>query len=159
MESLRNYFQAERAEALFFLGVGLFAFGVSFALLRVQGWRAMGWPLVIIGLIQIAVGAGVYFRTPGQVRTLEAAFQKDAPSAATAELQRMEPVMRNFHLYKAIEIVVILAGVAGMLKGARGTAMYAAGLGCLLQGALMLALDLPAEARGRTYIAWLKAQR
>src|SRR5260221_8084042 len=111
--ALQGYFAAEKGESLFFMGVGLAAL-VATALLWKTGsdYRGMGYPLVAIGLIQIAVGGGVFFRTDRQVTALTEKLRA-APAALEAEeVARMEPVMRNFRIYKTVEIATIAGGIA-----------------------------------------------
>ena len=67
----------------------------------------------------------------------------------------MRKVMANFTVYKAIEIGLILGGILLALGFAHGRGLHAAGIGCLLQGSLMLVLDLFAEGRGTEYLASL----
>ena len=68
------------------------------------------------------------------------------------ELPRMTTVVRNFALYRWIEIALLLAGAAAFVAAARGSALRGAGAGLSLQAALMLVLDLFAERRAQVYL-------
>jgi hypothetical protein len=150
---LADYFAAEKLERWFFLGVGLAASAASAWLWSTgSGFKGMGIPLVLVGLIQVVVGASVGFRTDAQVAGLTAQLERDPAGLAAAERPRMEKVMANFTLYKVVELAVLLGGVALTVLLRRSELAYFAGVGCVLQGSLMLVLDLFAEHRGAAYL-------
>lgn len=64
----------------------------------------------------------------------------------------MQAVMRNFTLYKAIEVALIIVGLALIVFGRRFDVATVIGAGLVLQSAFMLALDLFAESRGTDYL-------
>jgi hypothetical protein len=150
------YFSGEKRESLLFLAAGLGAVAGALALWRGGGpWRGMIAPLALVGAIQIAVGGAVLLRTGRQVAALSARLPEDAAGLRTDESARMSAVMRSFKAYEAVEIAVLLAGVLLALLFPYGSALHAAGAGCILQGGLMLVLDLFAEGRGHDYLAAL----
>lgn len=67
----------------------------------------------------------------------------------------MRKVMASFRVYKAIEIAVLAAGLLLLVFPRDSPAWLAVGAACAAQGALMLVLDLFAEARGRRYVTAL----
>jgi hypothetical protein len=156
---LAAYFHAEKLESVLFVAMGLAAIAAAiWAWQRVPRYRAIAYPLVAIALIQISVGGAVFLRTDAQVAVLTEE-RRTAPAAfRSAEGARMGKVMANFQLYKAIEIVILVAGVALLSFLRKRPAMAAIGLGCLLQGSAMLVLDLFAEDRGRTYLEALNRE-
>lgn len=153
--SLLAYFGAEKAESAVFVALGGAALVASALLVRGGGpYRAMAFPLVAIAFIQLGVGGAVWLRTDRQVAALGAQLEA-APAAFRAEeTARMEKVMASFRLYKAIEIALLAAGIGLCLAFPRREAIYAAGIGLIVQPAAMLVADLIAEARGRS---WLEA--
>jgi hypothetical protein len=152
-EAMLEYFQAEKQEALLFLAAGLVALVASALLLRGAGpWRAMAWPLGAVALIQVAVGGGVFLRTDGQAAALVQVLERDPASYRAQESARMERVMSSFRAYKALEVLLLAAGVALTLLFPHRQALLAAGIGLILQPAFMLVLDLFAEHRGRAYL-------
>ena len=157
-EVLTGYFAAEKLESWFFLGVGLAALAVAAWLWATgSGARGMAVPLVLVGLIQAVVGASVGLRTDAQVAALTAQLEREPKGLQAAEVPRMEKVMANFTLYKVVELAVLLGGVALTVFLRRSEFAYFAGVGCVLQGSLMLVLDLFAEHRGEAYLAALRA--
>jgi hypothetical protein len=152
-DELVRYFSAEKSESLLFILMGVGAFVASALLFRSESpYRGMAIPLTAIGLIQVGVGATVYLRTDAQVAALTALLKGTPAEFQQAELARMAVVMRSFQLYKAIEIVVLAGGIVLALLFPRRERLYSAGIGCLLQGSLMLVMDLFAERRGQVYI-------
>ncbi len=68
----------------------------------------------------------------------------------------MQTVMKNFNIYKTIEMVLLVLGVCLIGFWQRFDVAAGIGAGLVLQAAFTLALDLFAEARGQDYIASLK---
>jgi hypothetical protein len=156
LSSLHGYFSAEKRESWLFTIFGVAALVAAAALFRGHGpYRGMLYPLALVGLIQVGVGSAVLVRTDRQVQALVAQHARDPATMAQAERTRMTTVMGNFQIYKVIEIVVLVAGVALVYAFAYGRAAHAAGIGCIAQGSLMLVLDLFAEGRGHAYLAAL----
>jgi len=152
-ESMLQYFQAEKQEALLFLAVGVVAFVTSVLLLRGGGaWRAMAWPLGAVALIQVGVGGAVFFRTDGQVAALARTLEENPPAYRAGETARMARVMSSFRDYEVIEVVLIAAGIGLTAFFPQRQALYAVGVGLVAQAAFMLVLDLFAAQRGRAYL-------
>ena len=86
--ALVRYFAAEKQESLLFVAAGAVALLAAALLLRGGGpYRAMAWPLLAVGVIQLAVGGSVFLRTESQVATLEARLAAD-PAGFRAEEKR-----------------------------------------------------------------------
>jgi hypothetical protein len=153
---MSSYFSAEKQESLIFLAVGLLAIGIS-AGLWMSGHRlkSMAYPLVAIALMQMVVGATVYLRTDTQLSTLNDQLQVNPAVLKAEETTRMQTVMKNSSIYKAVEMVLLIVGV-GMIAFLQRHDMAAGiGLGLVLQAALTLTLDIFAEARGADYLSAL----
>lgn len=155
-QHLLPYFAAEKQEAVLFMLVGVAAIAVAVMLLaRRHRYRGMAYPLVGIALIQLTVGATVYFRTDEQVAALQAQYRQDPAAFKADETRRMETVVRNFDAYKVIEIALLVAGLAMALGLRRRELWHAVGVGLALQSALMLMLDLFAEKRADEYLKFV----
>lgn len=152
-----RYFAEERRAAALFVAAGLAAITLALALAaRPTPYRGMIPPLVLLGLVEMVVGATAFLRSPRMVETLH------EPQAAenrlrARERERMRRVLRSFRMYKAVEIVVLTAGLTLLMLFPRHTPLYAAGLGCLLQASVLLMLDRFAERRAQEYAAALQA--
>lgn len=154
---MTDYFTGEKQESLLFIVVGLVAIFVA-AWLWTNGHRLrfMAVPLVTIALMQLVVGATVYSRTESQLQGLITQSQNAPAQLRQDENGRMQTVMKNFNIYKTIEMVLLVIGVCliGFLQ--RFDVAAGIGAGLVLQAAFTLALDLFAEARGQDYMAALK---
>ncbi len=161
-QQMQSYFQAEKGESAFFIGFGALAIiaGIVFFTRDVPALRGASYPLVLVGLIQVGVGLGVYLRTDKQQADLIAQMQSDRPRFLAEELPRMETVNRNFDLYKIIEIVLLVAGIGLALYGRNARPLLmGVGAGLALEAAITLGLDLFAEARADRYTEMLRAFR
>jgi hypothetical protein len=156
LPALASYFAGEKRESALFLLAGVAALAAAAALFRgASPWRGMIAPLAIVGVIQAAVGGAVLLRTDRQVAALAERVPREPAEVRRDETARMEKVMAGFRAYKAVEVAIIALGVALALLFPYGSALHAAGAGCLAQGALMLVLDLFAEGRAHAYLAAL----
>lgn len=158
MEPLLSYFNNEKNESLIFMIIGIAAalFAVFvFVALREKFFIGIAVPLLLVGIIQIVVGGTVYFRTNNQISGLQKEFAQDTEAAVQTETARMDVVMKNFTLYKYIEVAFILSGVLFILFLRNRELMLGLGIGLLLQGTLMLTADIFAERRGEKYILFL----
>lgn len=154
MEFIKTYFAAEKSESLLFLILGIAA--IAFSLYGWAKWneayyKGIAIPLIFIGVIQLVVGSTVYFRTDRQVETLIQTYQTNPEEFRNGEIPRMRVVMKNFTIYKKIEIAFVLMGVCLIVFTRQRPFWLGIGVGMLLQGAVMLALDIFAEQRGEKY--------
>jgi len=154
MEFIKTYFTAEKSESLIFMAIGIIT--ISFSAYALLKWgdsffKGFAIPVILIGLIQLVVGSTVYFRTPKQIKDLEMLYQKDKVAFVEAETPRMETVMKNFSLYKKVEVVFVVIGLLLIFFSSSKEFWLGIGVGMLLQGALMLTADIFAERRGTKY--------
>lgn len=155
MDFIKTYFTAEKNESLLFMLMGITA--LAFSAYSLVKWsepyyKGLAMPLILIGIIQMVVGGSVYFRTDKQIADLEKIYQTNTTDFKTQETPRMETVMKNFSLYKNIEIAFVLFGVLLIVFARSRDFWLGIGVGMLLQGAIMLTLDIFAERRGTAYI-------
>jgi hypothetical protein len=115
----------------------------------------MAVPLITIALMQLVVGTTVYLRTETQLQNLVIQSQSAPAQFKQDEVSRMQTVMKNFNIYKTIEMVLLVLGVCliGFLQ--RFDVAAGLGAGLVLQAAFTLALDMFAEARGQDYLSAL----
>ncbi|HEX7441144.1 MAG TPA: hypothetical protein VF319_13715 [Caldimonas sp.] len=155
---LLRYFDAEKQESLLFVAVGIAAIVASlYVLRRARRWRGMVAPLVAIAAIQLVVGATVFLRTGAQVAALQRQLDAAPATFKVEEGERMKTVLRNFDLYRSIELALLAAGIAVTLGLRRREYWRGFGLALALQSAFMLVLDRYAEARAQVYVAALLA--
>jgi hypothetical protein len=154
--TMASYFFAEKWEGLAFVLVGIAAMALTVALFR-GPYRGMGIPLVLVGLLQIGVGGAVFRRSDAQLAELTTQLESAPAIFQSREAARMEKVMTNFRLYKMVEICIFVLGVGLTFLFPHRDLLFAAGIGCVAQGAFMLVLDLFAEHRGAVYLAAVRA--
>lgn len=156
INNLGSYFAAEKQESVIFISVGILAIVVSIWL-WINGHRlkSMAYPLVIIGLMQMAVGSTIFFRTDSQVSALSTQLQQNPTAMRVEESARMETVMKNFSIYKAIEMILLITGVGIIIFLQQKDVAAGIGIGLILQSAITLTLDIFAEARSADYMSAL----
>lgn len=154
MNDMNSYFVAEKQESVIFVVVGLLAIGLSLWLwMNGHRLKSMAFPLVVIALMQIVVGSTIYLRTDSQLSTLNAQLQTNPAVLKAEETARMKTVIKNFSIYKAIELLLLIIGVGMIAFFQRHNVVTGIGVGLVLQSSFTLALDVFAEARGAEYLS------
>jgi membrane protein YdbS with pleckstrin-like domain len=158
IKTMSDYFLAEKQESLIFLAVGLLATGIGLWLwMNGHRLKSMAYPLVAIALLQMVVGATVNLRTDTQLATLSAQLQANPAAFKAEETTRMQTVMKNFSVYKAVEMLLLVFGVGILAFWQRHDLVAGIGIGLVLQAAFTLTLDIFAEARGADYLAFIRS--
>jgi hypothetical protein len=96
----------------------------------------MAYPLVVIAFMQIVVGGTVYLRTDSQLSTLSAQLQTNPAAFKVEETARMIAVMKNFSIYKTIEMLLLITGIGIIAFLQRYDVAAGIGVGLVLQSAL-----------------------
>lgn len=153
---INNYFIQEKIESLIFAIIGLVAISVSFIfwfIIKYSFYKGMAYPIFIIGFIQILVGGVVYMRSPQDIIRVEQILKFEPIKMKTEEIPRINKVIKNFEIYKWIEICFIFFGLILFIfcKKTNLSFWKGIGLGLLIQAMLMLALDIVAEKRAKIY--------
>ncbi len=159
LEKMRTHFAAEKSESLLFILIGLATLttaGFCWLVWRQPFYRGMAWPLAAISLIELMVGATVYFRTDRDMAFFEEKYGASPASFAKNALAKMKVVMRNFTLYRWAEIGFMVVGLALILWHPKADFWKGWGAGMFLQGGLLLLADFFAEKRGHEYVAALR---
>jgi hypothetical protein len=114
MEQISKYFNAEKSESLLFVIVGVAAILLSayfFIKVKQPFYNGMAYSFIAIALIQLTVGISVYFRSPHDIIRVNQIVQTEVAKIQTEEIPRMETVMKNFVLYRWVEIACIVVGL------------------------------------------------
>lgn len=155
-----KYFIAEKQESLLFLIIGIITILLAlvfwfFLKTNPSFFKGAAIPLLAIGLIQSVVGYSVYARTDKQ--KAEVAYNTGIEPVSfikQQELPRMKTVMKNFVIYRWVEIAFILTGLVliFLFRANPGkTFWYGFGITLAIQAAIMLGADYFAEQRGKIY--------
>jgi hypothetical protein len=161
MEFIKSYFTAEKAASFLFMGVGVTA--VLFSLycwltLKKSFYMGMAYPLVLIGLIEIAVGVTIYWRSPKDIERVENFLTLEPERVLREEIPRMEAVMRSFVTFRYVELLSISIGILAMFYISNSDLVKGIGVGLFMQASVMLAADYFAERRGEQYLEQLRQE-
>ncbi len=155
MKFVADYFNAEKFESLFFIGIGFLAIGLAvyfWLVLKEPFYRGVAIPLVLVAFIQLTVGITVYLRSLKDIKRLEYILKNESAKIQTEEMPRMETVMKNFIIYRYVEIGLAILGLLLFLFFPSQFFWKGVGIGLLVQASFMLSLDYFAEKRGHEYI-------
>ncbi len=156
-DALVAYFDGEKYAGLFIALVGLLALALAGGL-SAPRWelRPTAVVLGILGLVQLAVGLGLYFKTGPQVARLLGQLASEPARFYTEEAARMVKVQRNF-VWLEYMWMALMAGAALAAHTQKSRpAILGVALGLLVNAAVFFAFDLVAERRGALYLASLE---
>ena len=162
---VHKYFSGEKQESFLFLMLGIAAILLAvvfffFIKTNPNFYKGATIPLFVVGLIQLAVGYTVYARSDKQ--RMDIAYNigvEPVHFAQYQEIPRMNTVMKNFVIYRYVEIALALIGI-GLFFYFRTNAgqqlWKGIGLTLAIQALLMLGADYFAEQRGKIYLQKLQ---
>jgi drug/metabolite transporter (DMT)-like permease len=160
---IEKYFLAEKQWGLVFFVIG--AAGIILAIvffffLKSNLQKGMAVPLFVLGLVLAVAGFTVYKRSDQQRSDNVYAYDMNPAKLKNEELPRMKKVMKNFVLYRWMEIALILTG-AGLylyfIRDFRHDFWRGFGFALALVALLALAADYIAERRGHEYTRGLES--
>jgi hypothetical protein len=160
MTQIEKYFNAEKYESVLFVLVGILAIAAAayfFIKIKQPFYNGMAYPLIAVAIIQIVVGSTVWIRSPKDIERVNQIITTEKSKIQTEEIPRMIVVMKNFDVYRWIEIALLLVGILMFLYFQPATFLKGIGLGLAIQSAFMLLLDFFAESRGGIYLEYLKS--
>lgn len=159
MNSVVKYFNGEKAESYIFILIGLIAFALALYFLfavKTSFWKGVAIPFIIVSLLEFIVGYTIVNRSSKDIIRVQTYLTKEPQKIQLDEIPRMEKVLNNFVVYRYIEIVLIILGIALMYSSMNDTFWRGIGLGLFSQASIVLCLDFFAERRGHIYIEYLK---
>ncbi|MEP7163465.1 MAG: hypothetical protein ABI741_02165 [Ferruginibacter sp.] len=159
---IEKYFIAERSESLLFVFIGIAAIVLAvvfFFFLKTNLYKGMALPLVLIAVLQITVGYTVYKRSDGDRKRNIYAYDLNPSELKGKEIPRMEKVIKDFVLYRWIELILLIVGLLMVFlyrSNIERDFLYGLGVGLAIQAFIMLGADYFAEARAKEYTKGLK---
>jgi len=112
--------------------------------------RSFVWPLLVAGLLLVAVSAGLYFANNPRIAQFEAAYKNDANSFIQNEIIRTAKSKHDLALVFKILPAIIIA--AAMLIMFSQTSLWRAiGVTTILLMALLMLIDSNTDARNTAY--------
>ena len=113
--------------------------------------RALVLPLLVIGVLIVAVSAAMEFNNARRLAAYEAAWELDSGAFVAREIARVRSFM-NWYLYTyAAGSLLLVAGVAVFLLHSAST-VRAIGLSLILLGTVALYVDFFSQERASRYL-------
>jgi drug/metabolite transporter (DMT)-like permease len=161
-EGIEKYFMAEKAESWIFMAIGIAGIAAAvifFFAIKTPVYKGAAIPLLAVGLLLGVVGYTVYNRSDeDRIRNVYA-FGMNPGQLKEKELPRMEVVMKNFVLYRYVEIVLALLGIGLFFyfnNNPSQSFWKGLGAGLAIMALLALTADYFAEKRGQVYLNGIK---
>jgi drug/metabolite transporter (DMT)-like permease len=159
---IEKYFNAEKAESWIFMAIGIIGIALSvifFFVLKTNFYKGASVPLLLVGLLLGIVGFTVYKRSDSDRLRNVYAYDMNPAQLKQQEIPRMETVMKNFSIYRYIEIALAIIGICLFFYYGHYTEKFfwkGFGLTLAIMAILALSADYFAEKRGYFYIEGLK---
>src|SRR5262245_6405605 len=115
---IQSYFESEKKAGFFALAVGIFACSTGSAFMisaMPTFYIGAAVALLAIGIMEIIVGSTLARRSDFQSRDLQKLLGDNPGEFVGLEFPRMEKIMRNFSMFKKMEIAVIVIALALIL--------------------------------------------
>ena len=161
-EAIEKYFLAEKAESWVFMAIGIAGILlaiIAFFFLKTSFYKGAAMPLLLIGLLLGIIGFTIYKRSDeDRIRNVYA-LGMNPGDLKDKELPRMEVVMKNFIVYRYVEIALAILGIALFFYFNNNQAQSfwkGVGIALAIMALLALTADYFAEKRGLIYISQLK---
>ena len=112
--------------------------------------RIFSWPLLVMGLFLVAVGAGLYNANKPRIARFENESHRDPKAFLAAEIQRTAKSQRDLALvFKILPGIIIVAALVIMLAPATG--WRAISVTIILTAAFLMVVDSNTTARNDAY--------
>lgn len=160
---IEKYFVAEKQESFLFLVIGVIAILMAIAFLvfvKTNFYKGAAVPLIVIGLVQAIVGYTVYARSDSDRIRNAYAFDMSPQDLKQKELPRMQIVVKKFAIYRWVEILLALVGLALIIffrNRPDQSFWFGVGATLTIQALLMFGGDFVAESRAKDYARRLTA--
>ncbi|NML19727.1 hypothetical protein HHL16_02525 [Pseudoflavitalea sp. G-6-1-2] len=164
---IEKYFMAEKQAGLIVLIIGLVAIVLAlvfFFALRTNLFKGAAVPLLLLGLMECAIGFSIYRKSDGDRIRNVYAYDMNPDQLRNEELPRMQKVEKHFVIYKVAELGFAIIGIVLIfLYKAQPEKSFWVGLGLtlLIQGVLLFGMETIAAQRAKVYTQklaeWLTA--
>ena len=158
---IHTYFSEEKIESLFLIIIGIIAIllaALFLFIIKYSFYKGIAIPLLLIGTIQVFIGINHYNLSLKHLKKIEHPLNNNLKNTTIIEQIQMEAVIRDYNIYKWIEIIFIIGGIIVYLLFSKSSQVFwkGIGLGLLIQSSLMLTLNLIAEERANSYVHNIK---
>ncbi len=157
---ITTYFTEEKIESLFFIIISIITIALALIflfLIKYSFFKGMAIPLLAFGIIELSAGAIVLTQSAKDLTRIEQIIKNEPQLIQSQELPKMEFIIKNFVIYKWIEIILIITGVVLFIMFYKSSQTFwkGFGLGLLMQASIMLSLNILAQQRLQIYILQL----
>ncbi len=170
-QDVKSYFTREKEASLYYIGAGAFttAMGLYYRNQAVGSYPdptrkynahsesaynlGLSYPLIGVGIFQLATGGFMYFKSDKKSKDLEKELDTSPSSFREQELSRMENIAYWNRMFTYADYAMIGGGLWAYLAGMNNDKKYMVGLGTglVIQGLVSLALDYFANERADGY--------
>jgi|GEM_PF-1899329 uncharacterized protein (DUF2164 family) len=170
-QDVKSYFTREKEVSLYYMGAGAFttAMGLYYRNQAVNSFPdptrkydaksetaynlGLSYPLIGVGVFQLATGGFMYFKSDKKAKDLEKELEASPASFREQELTRMENVAYWNKMFTYADYAMIGGGLWAYYAGTLSDKKYMIGLGTglVIQGLVSLALDYFANKRADGY--------
>ncbi|MBP6024841.1 hypothetical protein [Ferruginibacter sp.] len=160
---IEKYFNAEKNASLLFITIGaaaIIAAIIFFFFSKTYFYKGAAIPLLVIGLLVGIVGFTVYKRSDADRIRNVYAYDLNPAELKQKEIPRMQTVMKNFIVYRYVEILLALVGIGLFFYFKNNDAMQlwkGFGLTLTIMALLALTADYFAAQRGEVYSKGLQS--
>jgi ABC-2 type transport system permease protein len=120
--------------------------------------RAFIWPLSVMGLFLISVGAGLYAANHPRIAQFESDYHREPKAFLEAEIQRTSNSQRGLALvFRILPAIIIVAAIVIVLAPAPIWRAIAVSL--ILTAAFLMVVDSNTEARNDAYHSQLLSNK
>lgn len=157
---ITTYLTEERIESTFFMIVGLITIALAFiflGIIKYSFFKGMAIPLLVLGIIELSAGAISYNQLQKYSNNIPLLKKNNTEEVQAEELKRMQIVLKNYAIYRWIELFLICIGLLLFIRFNKSPQTFwkGFGLGLLIQASILFALHLLTEQTGKMYIEQL----
>lgn len=168
---IERYFTAEKNDARIFIIIGITSIVIAilgFLIYKSQAWKGAALPLIVIGLIQIAVGYSAFKRSDDDRMRMVYAYDMNPSEIKSFELPRMNVVNKNFTTYRLLELGLVIGGLMLVFYNSffslpeykqeeEYSFSHGLGIALAIQAVILLSTDFFAEKRAAKYTTQIKS--
>ena len=159
---IERYFNAEKAESLFFIIIGVAAIILAlvfFFYIKTNWHKGAAIPFLVVGIMHLVVGITVYKRSDNDRLRNVYAYDLNPSELKMKEVPRMEKVNKNFVAIRYFEIALLLIGLGLIISFKNNvdkTFWVGLGIALAIEATVSLGADYFAEKRAGIYTRGLK---
>jgi hypothetical protein len=120
-------------------------------------YNGMGYSLILLSIGLGSICVGVITRAPKDISRVTSIIESKRSELTATEIPRMTAVQRNFNVFIAGEVVLILICASALFFLSKGSPWRGAAAGVLIYAAYLMMFDTIARARGKVYLDFLNS--